>query len=278
MKLPTLKSRPLIASALCTALLSMTMATPAQAKMSLNNEQCNLSLNFDVTVEPKKLLVSDKGVEQYRVEFDKLYVQGQSVTLTPKQSQALQSYSDSLSTQVPEAIALVSEVMVIVNQSVTTALSPILGEQTSVHLDKMMQGIQTKVDTLAYRQGDKFYLGATDSSIEDTFNEEFEQEIEQMVMSSLGSLMMTIGSQIMSSEGGTFEEKMNAFSTKMDNVGKDIELQVESQTKTLEARADKLCSNFEGLMVQEKKLHQQIPQLSPYVIASNNVTKNSSKK
>jgi hypothetical protein len=273
MKLTSLKNRALVTGTLCSSLLAMSIATPVMAKMSLNNEQCNVSLNYDVTVEPKKLLVSTNGVEQYRVELDQLYVQGQSVKLTPKQSQALQNYSDSILTQVPEVIALVSEVMVIVDQSVTTALSPILGEQASVHLDKMMQSIQAKVDTLAYRQGDKFYLGATESSIEDTFNEEFEQEIEQMVMSSLGSLMMSIGSQILSSEGGTFEEKMNAFSAKMDNVGKDIELQVESQTKSLEARADKLCSNFEGLMVQEKNLHQQIPQLSPYVIASNNSAK-----
>ncbi|WP_350650324.1 DUF2884 family protein, partial [Pseudomonas sp. HY13-MNA-CIBAN-0226] len=75
-----------------------------------------------------------------------------------------------------------------------------------------MTGIQTRIDTMAYQQGDKFYLGSTDSSIEHAFNEEFEQEIEQMVTNSMGSLMMTLGSQIMSSEGGSFEEKMNTFS------------------------------------------------------------------
>ena len=86
MKLTSLKNRALITGTLCSSLLAMSIATPVMAKMSLNNEQCNVSLNYDVTVEPKKLLVSANGVEQYRVELDQLYVQGQSVKLTPKQS------------------------------------------------------------------------------------------------------------------------------------------------------------------------------------------------
>lgn len=256
-----------------TALLSASFVAPVMAKMSLNNEQCDVALNYDVTVEPKKLMISDKGVEQYRVDMGELYVQGEAVRLNAKQANILGQYTDSLSTQVPEAIALVSEVMTIVNHSVTLALSPILGAEAGVHLDKMMQGIQKRVDTIAYREGDKFYLGATESSIEERFNKEFEQEMEQMLTSSMGSLMMSVGAQIMSSKGGTFEEKMTAFSDKMENVGNDIELQMESQSKPLEARANKLCSNLEGLMVLEKELHLQIPQLSPYVIASNNSSK-----
>lgn len=255
------------------ALFGALFVGPAMAKMSLNNEQCDVALNYDIRVEPKKMSVSEKGVEQYRVEMGDLYVQGKAVSLNAKQAKILGQYTDSLGVQVPEAVALVSEVMIIVNHSVTMALSPILGEQGSAPLDKMMQGIQKRVDTMAYREGDTFYLGATESSIEDHFNQEFEQEMEQMITSSMGSLMMTIGAQILSSEGGSFEEKMTAFSQKMENVGNDIEHEMESQSKTLEVRANKLCDNLEGLMVLEKELHLQIPQLAPYVIASNNSSK-----
>lgn len=242
--------------------------TPAMAKMSLNDEKCNVTLNYDITVEPTTLQVSDNGNEKYRVELGQLYVDGKKVTLDDKQQKLLTQYSEELSRQVPDVIDLVDDVVSIATQAVNMALTPIFGEAAGVHIDKLMVGIQKRVDTMAYQQGDKFYLGSTEASIEKTFNKEFEQEIEQMVTSSMGSLMMTLGSQIMSSEGGTFEEKMNAFSQKMDNVGTDIEKQLESQSQGLEARATTVCDNFASLLVLESQAREAIPELAPYTLAT----------
>ncbi|WP_351018994.1 YggN family protein [Shewanella sp. AC91-MNA-CIBAN-0169] len=261
------KQKLICSVALTSMLFTVGALTPAMAKMSINDEKCNVTLNYDVTVEPKKLQISDNGSEKYRVELDQLYVDGKKVTLTAKQQTLLTQYSDELSRQVPEVIYLVGDVVVIASQAVNMALTPIFGDATGSQIDKLMTGIQTRIDTMAYQQGDKFYLGSTDSSIEHAFNEEFEQEIEQMVTNSMGSLMMTLGSQIMSSEGGSFEEKMNTFSQKMDNVGKDIEQQLESQSQGLEQRADKICDNFEGLLVLESQVRKSIPELAPYTLA-----------
>lgn len=261
------KQKLICSVALTSMLFTVGALTPAMAKMSINDEKCNVTLNYDVTVEPKKLQISDNGSEKYRVELDQLYVDGKKVTLTAKQQTLLTQYSDELSRQVPEVIDLVGDVVVMASQAVNMALTPIFGDATGSQIDKLMTGIQTRIDTMAYQQGDKFYLGSTDSSIEHAFNEEFEQEIEQMVTNSMGSLMMTLGSRIMSSEGGSFEEKMNTFSQKMDNVGKDIEQQLESQSQGLEQRADKICDNFEGLLVLESQVRKSIPELAPYTLA-----------
>ncbi|RPA38365.1 YggN family protein [Shewanella frigidimarina] len=261
------KQKLICGVALTSMLFTAGALTPAMAKMSINDEKCNVTLNYDVTVEPKKLQISDNGAEKYRVELDQLYVDGKKVTLNAKQQTLLTQYSDELSRQVPEVIDLVGDVVVMASQAVNMALTPIFGDATGSQIDKLMTGIQKRIDTMAYQQGDKFYLGSTESSIEHAFNEEFEQEIEQMVTNSMGSLMMTLGSQIMSSEGGSFEEKMNTFSQKMDNVGKDIEQQLESQSQGLEQRADKICDNFEGLLVLESQVRKDIPELAPYTLA-----------
>ncbi|GGB60255.1 YggN family protein [Shewanella inventionis] len=261
------KQKLICGLALSSVLFTAGAWTPAMAKMSLNDEKCNVTLNYDVTVEPTNLQVSDNGTEKYRVELGQLYVDGKKITLDDKQQKLLTQYSEELSRQVPDVIDLVGDVVAIATQAVNMALTPILGDAAGTHIDKLMNGIQQRVDTMAYQQGDKFYLGSTEASIEKTFNEEFEQEIEQMVTNSMGALMMTLGGQIMSSEGGTFEEKMNAFSQKMENVGSDIEKQLESQSQSLEARATKVCDDFAGLLVLENQARQAIPELAPFTLA-----------
>jgi hypothetical protein len=262
------KQKLICGLALSSVLLTSLATTPAMAKMSLKDEKCNVTLNYDVTVEPTNLQISDNGTEKYRVELGQLYVDGKKITLNNSQQKMLNQYSEELSRQVPDVIDLVGDVVAIATQAVNMALSPILGDSAGMHIDKLMNGIQQRVDTMAYQQGDKFYLGSTEASIEKTFNEEFEQEIEQMVTSSMGTLMMTLGGQIMSSEGGTFEEKMNAFSQKMENVGTDIEKQLESQSQGLEAKATKVCDNFAELLVLEKQARTAIPELSPFTLAT----------
>ncbi|MCC4831136.1 YggN family protein [Shewanella sp. 10N.7] len=242
--------------------------TPAMAKLSLDDEQCNVTLNYDVTVEPKKLLISEKGEELYRVEMGELYVEGSKIDLDSKQRNLLTNYSEELSQQVPEIIDLVNEVVVLATDAVSLALTPIFGDATGAKLDELLAGIQTRIDEAAYQQGDKFYLGATESSIEEAFNEDFEQEMEAMIKNSMGSFMMALGAEMMSSEGGSFEEKMEAFSTKMERVGEDIELQIADQSEAIEAKAEKICADFEELMVLESEVRQSIPELASYQLAT----------
>ncbi|MDO6610088.1 YggN family protein [Shewanella sp. 1_MG-2023] len=242
--------------------------TPAMAKLSLDDEQCNVTLNYDVTVEPKKLLISEKGEELYRVEMGELYVEGSKIDLDSKQRNLLTNYSEELSQQVPEIIDLVNEVVVLATDAVSLALTPIFGDATGAKLDELLAGIQTRIDEAAYQQGDKFYLGATESSIEEAFNEDFEQEMEAMIKNSMGSFMMALGAEMMSSEGGSFEEKMEAFSTKMERVGEDIELQIADQSEAIEAKAEKICADFEELMALESEVRQSIPELASYQLAT----------
>lgn len=241
---------------------------PAMAKLSIEDQQCNVTLNYDVTVEPKKLLVSEKGQELYRVEMGELFVEGNKIKLNAKQQNLVSDYSEGLSKQVPEIIDLVNEVVVLATDAVSLALTPIFGDATGAKLDEMLAGIQSRLDEAAYQQGDKFYLGATESSIEQAFNEDFEKEMEAMIENSMGSFMMALGAEMMSSEGGSFEEKMDSFGKKMEKMGEDIELQVAEQSEAIEAKAEKICEDFEELMIIEGEMRQSIPQLSDYQLAT----------
>ena len=83
--------------------------------------------------------------------------------------------------------------------------------------------------------------------------------------------MMAMGSAMMSGEGETFDEKINAFSQKMEKMGKDIEVQMESRAQEMEQSADALCDNFQRLVVLEDKLRKQIPELGEFQVLSGKV-------
>ncbi|MCG9711297.1 YggN family protein [Shewanella insulae] len=233
-----------------------------------DDKQCEVSLNYDVSVEPSKLVVSEAKKEVYRIELGRLYVNGDKVELNDKQQALVNQYAGEVSKQLPEVIDVVHDAVDIASTAVSMALTPLLGDAAGAKIDEMMDGLSKRIDTVAYQNGDKFYLGATESSIEDTFGKEFEQEMEQLVQSSIGSMMMTLGSEMMKGDGESFEEKMNAFSAKMDKVGDDIEAQIEQQATDLEARADKLCDNFQQLAALESQMRSEVPALRDYPLVS----------
>ncbi|MBR9728230.1 YggN family protein [Shewanella intestini] len=250
--------------------LTSVFAAPAMAKLSLNDEQCNVSLNYDITVEPKQVKISEAGKEQYRIELGKLYVNNKQVNLTAKQQALVNDYADAMSQQIPEVIELIGDVVELATHSVSLALTPLLGDATGSQIDKLMAGINQRIDKAAYQQGDRFFLGATESTMGKAFNDEFAKEIEQVMSDSIGTIMMKLGGELLSSQGGSFEQKMEAFGQKMENVGQDIEQQVAAQSQDIEARTDKACHDFESLLVMEQNLRTEIPQLAPYVLTTQN--------
>ncbi|MCG9696015.1 YggN family protein [Shewanella sp. Isolate11] len=229
-----------------------------------DDNQCQVSLNYDVAVEPRKLVISEAQKEVYRIEQGKLYVEGNEVELDSEQQQLVNQYAADVSKQLPEVIDLVHDAVDIASTAVSMALTPLLGDAAGAKIDAMMASLSERIDTVAYQHGDRFYLGATESSLEETFGKEFEQEMEQLVQSSIGSMMMSLGSEMMSGDGDSFEEKMQSFSAKMEKVGEDIETQIEQQADELDERANLLCDNFQQLAALEQQLHQQVPQLNKY--------------
>ena len=63
------KQKLICGLALTSMLFTAGALTPAMAKMSINDEKCNVTLNYDVTVQPTNLQISDNGAEKYRVEL-----------------------------------------------------------------------------------------------------------------------------------------------------------------------------------------------------------------
>lgn len=247
---------------LCTLAIagSLLAANPVEAKtFSHHHDSCDISLNYDVTAKPQWLSVAENDVERYRIEGDKLFVDGKQVSLNAEQRQLVAQYRDGISEQLPKVIGLVDDAMDIATDAVGGALTPLLGDEGSTKLNQALEKLHSRLGDLAYHRGDVYYVGASEESIDAAFNDEFSDEIEQVVMSSMGSILMNIGKSMMDGD-------MEDFGAKMDRMGEEIEARVDAKSKVLEQHADELCSSFEQLQVTEQQLQQQIPELTKYTL------------
>ena len=95
--------------------------------------------------------------------------------------------------------------------------------------------------------------------IEQQFDENFEQAVEQAMVQSIGSVLMALGSQMVSSGGD-----MDEFEQRMERMGEQIEQRVELQAANIEQRADTLCHSFSELAEQEAQLVSMVPELSDF--------------
>ncbi len=196
-----------------------------------------------------------------------MYVEGKEVALTAEQRALVDSYADSVARQVPEFVSLVTEAVGLASQAVNTALTPLLGEDTGNRVGELMDNVNERLGEVMHKNGDSYYIGVTDGSIDEVFDKEFEQEIENLVQESVGTLMVRLGTEILSSEGDSFEAKMEAFGQKMEAMGEQIEREMEAQASTLEARANKMCDEFETLVALESELRAKVPELSKLELA-----------
>ncbi|MCL2918174.1 YggN family protein [Shewanella litorisediminis] len=261
-----MKTKTLITGVALATLIGVTVAVPAKAQ-GISTDNCDVNLNYDISVEPKKLVLSQKGDEFYRFEPGKLFVEGKEVKLNAEQRALVDNYADSLANQVPEFVALVTDAITLASTAVNTALTPLLGDETGARVAELMDNVNERLGEVMHKDGDSYYVGVTDGSIDEVFDKEFEREIENLVQESVGTLMIKLGTEILSSEGDSFEAKMEAFGKKMEAMGEQIELEMESQSKSLEARATKVCDQFETLLVLESELRTKVPELSELEIS-----------
>ncbi|RYV02655.1 hypothetical protein SOPP22_09020 [Shewanella sp. OPT22] len=249
-----------------TAIL-VTSSLTAGSVMAHDSDGCNVSLNYDLAVKPNMMVVSDNGSEKYRIEQSQLFVDGKKIQLDSEQVQLLNQYSDEVYAQVPEVIDLVNDAMEMASGAVSITMNSLLGDDAADKIDELMKGLEQRIAKVAYQDGSEFYLGATDSTLDNAFDEEFEKEIEDAVKNSIGSIMISLGSQLISSEGGSFDEKIASFEQKMEKMGKDIESQVEAKAQKLEYKADAMCEDFKELAVLEAKVRDAIPEISDFPVA-----------
>ena len=126
-------------------------------------------------------------------------------------------------------------------EGVNLTFNELLGEgnKVSADLTKELSSIRDEVlNKFTIENG--ITIGEDGLEDEKLLGKEFEQRIEsaveKAVVSSMGTLLITLEQEIMFSGGDT-----NTLEERMESFGDNIEREMETRSKTIEQKADSLC-------------------------------------
>lgn len=266
-----MKKLNLVTSALFISSLALAGNANAHDRHGNNHysfdSSCSINLTSGVTVTPDYVKVFEGNKVLYRINKNgEMTVQGKSIDLDASTQQLAANYGQGLRDSVPQAAEIAFEAMEVASIGVSTALGTIFGENSDIEykvtdiIDRAKDKLQDKFD----QQGNSFTI-APDSfdNIDDIFGPEFEKEIEQVAVSSMGSIFTIIG-EAMANGNGDFEQRMEAFGQKMEKMGEELEHTLEAQTGRIEDQAEQLCAQLEAIDEIETQLQHKVPAMKNY--------------
>jgi hypothetical protein len=254
----TIKSPKILITA---ALLSLFSPTALYA-----HDSCDVDLKAGLTINKSKIEFFEsknkKNIFYIIDNQNNLTVHGKPISLNSEQKVLVKQYTTRIRAMVPQVRHLAIEGVELAIEGVNLAFNELLGEGNTagVGLTKELSSIRDEVlDRYTIEKG--FTLGEHGLEDDELLGKEFEQRIESAVenavMSSMGTILVTLGQKMMlsGSDGGSFETKMESF-------GENVEREMEMRTEKIERKADSLCVDITEIDQLEGKLQSSIPSLA----------------
>jgi hypothetical protein len=239
-------------------------------------DQCSVHFNYGVIIDPSHIRMIDHGKTVVQINGNsQLFIEGQEIELNSEQQELISQFSIGIRDQVPEIVSIAIEGVDIGLKAVNKAIGSLTGENSA-----SQQKIQTKFDELKWRirtrfnqSANNYYIAPPDfADFDDIFTGEFEQEIEEIISDSIGTILLAVGEAMISdnSNNSGGERRLSTFDDRMETMGKDLELEINANTNALKLKAEKFCLNLTKLDEIESKVDDSIKQLKQFNLIETN--------
>lgn len=236
--------------------------------------ECDVNIEGKVALANSVLTITTEDNDVIEIKKgETLHVNGKYVDLSSQQHEWVASYYNGINEAVPAVADIALDGVSIASTAVTEVLGNLLGTDTAA-IDKIqykLDEIRDKIQYNFYADDGSIRLDSTDFSEGEVFGpqweEEFEETIEEIVASSIGHLMVAIGTQLIFSGGDTSE-----FEQRMETFAQDIEYKIEGQAELLEEKADELCMQMVSIDFAENQLQASMSELSGLDVISVNTS------
>lgn len=236
---------------------------------SFSSDSCDVDLNAGLRISKNVVEFSKDNKVLYKIINDQsLFVNGVEINLDSNQQSLISEYSTSIREVVPEVKEIAVDAIDLAVDGVNLAFNELLGEGNDIgtELTTQLGVIRDEVDS-RFSGEQEFYIDEHGVMGDDFFGEEFEQRIENVVeeavQNSMGSLLIAVGQELLFSGGD-----MDAFETRMEDFGEQIEHEMESRGEELGKRGEALCHSVYQIDQLEESLKEEIEQLSGFNILS----------
>lgn len=235
---------------------------------------CNVNFNYGVVIDTKHVRILDRG--QTYVQFNgehQVFVRGREVALTPENKQVVGKFVSGVREQVPQIVSIAIEGVEIGLKAVNKVIGGLTGENSASH-----RKIQEKFDEMQIRLRKRFnhsdksyYIAPQDfDEFDEIFAGEFEQEIEEIVSDSIGTILIAVGEAMANRDEDDIEQRVNTFDQRIESMGAELKLEVGEKADKLEAKAEKFCVNLSLLDHVETEMQLTIPELAEFNLISTN--------
>lgn len=227
------------------------------------SKECTIDLNYDIRVSSEFLEVSDKDGVVYEIrQGGELTVKGVPVDLNGQQKELAEEYAGEVAAMVPQWISLVSNALTVAEEAIRVAFSAAFGDNSAA-VEKSTQALavaRERFESSSSADGGVYMIKVNSlNDVDGAFGEDFEEELEDIIMSSVGLLFVEVG-KILISSPQDFEQSMETFGERMDRMGEELDTMGDELEKT----ASKLCDDMKHARELEGELSEQIPELKGY--------------
>jgi len=247
---------PLFLATIFTSLVST-------SAFAANSCDVNLTAGFTVNIDEIEFFNEGNKRTLYKiVDDDVLSVAGQKIELNSQQQQLISHYSTSIKAMVPKVRSVAIEGVDLALEGVNLAFDELLGAGNHVGADLTKELLNLRDEVAAnYSLEHGFTLGNNGLTHDDLFDEAFEGRVqatvEKAVMNSMGSIMVALGQEMLTS-GGAGE----GFTVRMEKFGESIKNRMKAGAETLEHKAEKICKAAFTIDKIEEQLQSSISVLA----------------
>ncbi len=247
-------------SAIATALVLVSGSAFAHS----NNDHCDINFDGRIQLENNVLTVYTQEDDKVIIDEDKnIYVNGNELALSGQEQEWVANYYDGITTSVPIAADIAVEGVAIATEAVGLVFGELLGANSSGvnDLTYKLEELGEKVQYNFYAEDGTIRLDSEQfedgNFLGEEWEESFEESVSELVMSSMGHLMIAIGSEMLFNGGD-----MEAFEQRMENFGSEIEEKMEFKGEQLEEKAEMLCTQLAKVDQAERYLQKSVSQLA----------------
>jgi len=229
------------------------------------DDDCSIDLQYDIQVSTQALKVSNESEALYQIlQGGQLSVRGEAVELTDDQTVLTEEYAGEVAALILQWVALIPRALEVAEEAMAGAFTAAFGADSApvtTSAKALALARETFERSVTVEDG-VYSISMTEfNDIEETMGEELTEEIEDAIMSSLGSLFVEFGQAVVSTEG-SFEERMGAFGARIDMVDKELgRLGAE-----LEDTSAELCAGRRKVQKLEQRVVKEIPELADYLL------------
>ena len=220
--------------------------------------QCAVNFEHDIVVSPHSLSITRDQQSWGRDAQGMLTFNQEPQSVDAKTSELLAEYHQGIYAQASQFDDIMAEAAAMTRYALNTTFSEMFSPRHRVvkRIDSLADDIEADMRSLVGRDGETFYIyGSQLDDFSDRLSATLDEEIDNIVTESMGSMFMLIGRALLTGSGG-FEQRMEQFGERMENMAENLEAEMESRAEKLEAVAQGMCEQMLELQVIESQLQQ----------------------